>query len=111
MPVGFSLVKIRAFVTKPDTLNFFTPFESVFEFFLADVVDGGRPVKDKQLFLSYGHEEEVKSFVSRLKQDLERRGFTVWLDMEDIPAGNSGIFFRKNVWGTNQNFLKFRRGI
>ena len=57
------------------------------ECFLADVVDGGDPVWEKQLFLSYGREPEVKTFVIQLKCDLERRGFTVWLDIEDIPAG------------------------
>ena len=41
----------------------------------------------KQLFLSYGREPEVVAFVSQLKHDLERNGFSVWLDAEDIPAG------------------------
>ena len=41
----------------------------------------------KEIFLSYGREEEVQAFVVKLKRDLEKNGFTVWLDMEDIPAG------------------------
>ena len=41
----------------------------------------------KQVFLSYGREQEVQAFVIRLKHDLETNGFTVWLDIEDIPAG------------------------
>ena len=36
----------------------------------------------KELFLSYGREPEVVSFVTQLKHDLERSGFTVWLDTE-----------------------------
>lgn len=42
----------------------------------------------KELFISYGREPEVIQFVSRLKADLENGGFSVWLDMEDIPAGS-----------------------
>lgn len=34
----------------------------------------------KELFISYGREPEVSSFVGRLKSDLERNGFSVWLD-------------------------------
>lgn len=41
----------------------------------------------KELFLSYGREPEVCAFVAQLKHDLERSGFTVWLDTEDIPSG------------------------
>ena len=36
----------------------------------------------KELFLSYGREPEVVSFVTQLKHDLEKSGFTVWLDTE-----------------------------
>ena len=43
----------------------------------------------KEIFVSYGREEEVQAFVVKLKRDLEKNGFTVWLDMEDIPAGKS----------------------
>ena len=35
----------------------------------------------KELFISYGREPEVLAFVCRLKGDLERNGFTVWLDL------------------------------
>lgn len=52
---------------------------------------GARRVKKmavrKEVFLSYGREPEVISFVTQLKHDLESRGFSVWLDTEDIPAG------------------------
>jgi hypothetical protein len=41
----------------------------------------------KEIFLSYGREQEVQAFVLRLKHDLEKNGFSVWLDLEDIPAG------------------------
>ena len=41
----------------------------------------------KQVFLSYGREQEVQTFVIQLKHDLESNGFTVWLDIDDIPAG------------------------
>ena len=41
----------------------------------------------KEVFLSYGREQEVQAFVLRLKHDLEKNGFSVWLDLEDIPAG------------------------
>ena len=36
----------------------------------------------KELFISYGREPQVNGFVVRLKADLERNGFTVWLDLE-----------------------------
>ena len=53
----------------------------------------------KQIFVSYGREQEVQAFVIRLKHDLERNGFTVWLDIEDIPAGASvvGTNYRVNI--------------
>ena len=38
-------------------------------------------------FISYSRREELKPFVSKLKHDLESRGVSVWLDIEDIPAG------------------------
>ena len=58
-----------------------------FEYFFAGAVGGNVPVGAKQLFLSYGREPEVYSFVSKLKQDLEQKGFSVWMDKGDIPAG------------------------
>ena len=43
----------------------------------------------KDIFLSYGREEQdIQRFVLKLKHDLEKNGFSVWLDMEDIPAGS-----------------------
>ena len=43
----------------------------------------------KEVFLSYGREEQdIQRFVLKLKHDLEKNGFSVWLDMEDIPAGS-----------------------
>ena len=42
----------------------------------------------KEVFLSYGREPEVSVFVKRLKTDLETRGISVWLDIDDIPAGS-----------------------
>lgn len=45
-------------------------------------------IKAKEVFLSYGREPEVSAFVKQLKQDLETRGISVWLDIDDIPAGS-----------------------
>ena len=42
----------------------------------------------KELFISYGREPEVIQFVTRLKRDLESNGFSVWMDVHDIPAGS-----------------------
>ena len=41
----------------------------------------------KDLFVSYSREDTVKEFVRKLKRDLERAQLSVWLDVEDIPAG------------------------
>ena len=54
---------------------------------LTSIANGAGSVGTKQLFLSYGHEPETKEFVIQLKCDLERKGFTVWLDQEDIKPG------------------------
>ena len=42
----------------------------------------------KNIFLSYGREDEVKAFVRRLKLDLEAAGLSTWLDVDDIPTGS-----------------------
>ena len=42
---------------------------------------------DGSIFISYGREPGVNSFVRQLKQDLEITGFKVWLDADDIPSG------------------------
>ena len=42
---------------------------------------------NKDVFVSYGREDEVKKFVRKLKKDLESAQLSVWLDEEDIPAG------------------------
>lgn len=42
----------------------------------------------KELFISYGRDTLVSKFVQKLKEDLEGLGFSVWLDMNDIPAGS-----------------------
>ena len=42
----------------------------------------GDNVEPKELFISYGREPHVRSFVCRLKSDLEQNGFTVWLDLQ-----------------------------
>ena len=41
----------------------------------------------KDLFVSYSREDTVKEFVRKLKRNLEREQLSVWLDVEDIPAG------------------------
>ena len=43
----------------------------------------------KQIFLSYDRERAVEAFVIKLKQDLEKEGFTVFLDVLDIPPGTA----------------------
>ena len=43
---------------------------------------------DKEIFLSYEHEKKILPFVTRLKNDLEKRGFHVWLDLNDLSAGS-----------------------
>ena len=44
----------------------------------------------EQLFLSYEREPGINAFVRRLKLDLERRGFTVLMDVV-IPAGTVSL--------------------
>ena len=44
--------------------------------------------QDKDIFLSYGRETHTVSFVVKLKADLEKAGYTVWLDTTDIPSGS-----------------------
>lgn len=41
----------------------------------------------KDVFISYGREPGVIQFVQQLKRDLEMKGFSLWLDMEDIKSG------------------------
>ena len=41
----------------------------------------------RNVFISYGRETDVTSFVKQLKKDLEANGYTVWLDLESIPSG------------------------
>ena len=38
----------------------------------------------KELFISYKHEDAVKKFVERLRGDLQKRGISLWQDIEDI---------------------------
>ena len=42
----------------------------------------------KELFISYSREPKLTRFVTRLKGDLESNGFSVWMDVHDIPAGS-----------------------
>ena len=42
----------------------------------------------KEVFLSYGREQEIVPFVQKLKLDLEASGISVWLDTDDIKAGS-----------------------
>lgn len=42
--------------------------------------------KREQLFLSYSREDSVFAF--RLRDDLVKRGFNVWMDQVDIPGGH-----------------------
>ena len=52
-------------------------------------VDGQSGPAEKEIFLSYGHTEDVNPFVLKLQKDLEARGFSVWLDKTDIPPGHN----------------------
>ena len=42
----------------------------------------------KELFISYGRNPVVTQFATRLKGDLEKNGFSVWMDVGDISAGS-----------------------
>ena len=42
----------------------------------------------KDIFISYGREDEVKDFVTKLKLYLEGRRLSTWLDSTDIPSGS-----------------------
>ena len=42
----------------------------------------------KDVFLSYGREPTMCSFVERLRSKLEQAGYSVWLDTEDITSGS-----------------------
>ena len=44
--------------------------------------------REKDVFVSYGREDGVREFVKRLKVGLEAGGVSVWLDVDDIPAGS-----------------------
>ena len=43
----------------------------------------------KEIFLSYDRQQAVEAFVVKLKQDLEKEDFTVFLDVRDIPPGTA----------------------
>ena len=45
----------------------------------------------KDLFLSYGREDDTNAFVEKLKHDLEENGFSVWQDTESIPSGSTWV--------------------
>ena len=52
-------------------------------------VDDRSGPAEKEIFLSYGHTEDVDLFVLQLQKDLEACGFSVWLDKTDIPPGSN----------------------
>lgn len=45
-------------------------------------------LRSNSIFISYGREDDVNKFVLKLKHDLEANGYSVWLDLESIPAGS-----------------------
>ena len=47
----------------------------------------GRYRAGKDVFVSYDREDTVNEFVRKLKRGLEGAQLSVWLDVEDIPAG------------------------
>ena len=44
--------------------------------------------EDIDVFISYGREQSSTSLAIRLKGDLEREGYNVWLDVSDISSGS-----------------------
>ena len=42
--------------------------------------------KDTSIFISYGH--DCKEIVSKIKVDLEKRGYNIWFDKTNIKAGS-----------------------
>ena len=50
-------------------------------------MDDRKPTGEKDIFLSYDREEAVQAFVVKLKRDLEKNGFTAFLDVDDVPQG------------------------
>ena len=45
-------------------------------------------MESKELFISYGRDPIVSRFVEKLRDDLKKDGFSVWLDTHDIPSGS-----------------------
>ena len=46
------------------------------------------PGKHRKIFFSYAHDENER-LVSKLKKDLEARGFEVWIDRSEIKSGDN----------------------
>lgn len=66
-------------------------FVSTFKFYGPLLLDGkpGDLQQEKEIFLSYGHTEDVDRFVIKLQKDLEAHGFSVWLDKTNICPGSN----------------------
>ena len=41
----------------------------------------------KDIFISYGREDGVNEFVAKLKEELEKDEFSVWMDRADLEPG------------------------
>ena len=55
---------------------------------------------DVDIFISYGREQNTTPLACQLKNDLERVGFKVWMDLTDISSGSDwhsaiGVGLRK----------------
>ena len=68
-------------------------FVSTFKFCGPLLLDGKpgdlQQSAEKEIFLSYGHTEDVDRFVLELQKDLGAHGFSVWLDKTDICPGSN----------------------
>ena len=45
-------------------------------------------MSSKDVFISYQREPDNVKFVQKLKKDLESKGYSVWMDTEDIRSGS-----------------------
>ncbi len=54
----------------------------------AEATSGNLPEdRRRRIFLSYGHDDAGAPLATRLKQDLEKRGHEVWLDLDRLKTG------------------------
>lgn len=62
----------------------------------------GEEIKSQTIFLSYGHDDNFP-LIKKIKEDLEARGHTVWIDFEGIKEGNEWrSVITENIQKSNQ---------